>query len=1088
MKEIRKELPVIVSAGNSNNSSFKEKTKLTKSKSIDFSCVLDFNFNLFLGADTLDTGSKSLQPEIICQRSCSIDSLRTTGHSRSVSHDSYFDLLQSPLRGGMTTCPSRELSELGLNFDREEPEMRIFSESESLVSSPKVGKDAVPRRVHRARPEEYSSIANSVNPSPKKQPRLNLSSPSELKTWATIINEVANEGVKDEESSSCKRYKLEDQLSDIQFIDCNTPEHSVTTSLAANVNTGYTIYTQIQIHNPPSLYERPEQHKTIIDTTTMPLRQENERYSYPVTQYTTFAATKKDERYSYPIAITTSQKEDDNVYQMNISDSPPITTKKANTIEASSVQNQLIMQDVTRSCSEVFNKSELTKSKLSAATPQSPMKSPSYSLLIGSTASSASPSPVNTPIYDMDICNHYEPINFTSKQEVVVMQVNEGKKKLKNELSLDLNKANRINVKSSPSTPQILTASDKTEAGNTSQSVTPSEIGYQNLFSRQASVTPEIDESSGFIKPTIVHVSAPTKPIVADKSSPIKSTISITYNLKSPTSSKSYSGQHQFFNEDFQKEDLDNKDGLLETSFDAKMVYEQVKFFKTAIDQVNDMVDEKSSLKSKDQADAEEQYDIVFKNDVKLMLTDVHMKDEGPQDNDKPDCDQELENQDSLEFDQNLSLYENVDVKRPAKIYENVQLPSLLNSSPVRQPKVSFDKNHAIDDLHREIETQKVNEKSPTNVSNVRKLATKFETSPVDGHPPFDFSKSPSHRKPEVQMRKNSNRNAELYAITRSLDENAFIREFGSAKKFEEFNKSINEIADLTGLGNVLNRRKSIDYSKPKSLNQPKKLPGFNSHIPDKHENCRRSVGDADGGGHKLKLNIGDGDYVDSQRSPSIGSDRMPLQSFNVRITPTTENRISLIQSNFEDKKTSSDDEKSTSTTSLTSLKKLNLDRERIEKIKEERRHQLNEKYRSESFRNLNNNIKLTKPKSKQEINIDDFSDDVSINSQRFKSKSRNELDLEQPYSLITTTSSSTNNLTSNNRVRRISDEKNQNDLDSGSDDQVVIRSKDAETSDLRDTKFENKTRPKFDKRSFELNRERNNSSGSLRYSQSSSQ
>jgi hypothetical protein len=35
VKETRTELPVIVSAGNSNNSSFKEKTKLTKSKSIE---------------------------------------------------------------------------------------------------------------------------------------------------------------------------------------------------------------------------------------------------------------------------------------------------------------------------------------------------------------------------------------------------------------------------------------------------------------------------------------------------------------------------------------------------------------------------------------------------------------------------------------------------------------------------------------------------------------------------------------------------------------------------------------------------------------------------------------------------------------------------------------------------------------------------------------------------------------------------------------------------------------------------------------------------------------------------------------------
>lgn len=1048
----------------------------------------------------LDTGSKAIAPDVTCQRSCSIDSLRTTGHSRSVSHDSYFDLLQSPLRGGMTTCPSRELSELGLNFDREEPEMRIFSESESLVSSPKVAKDNVPRRVHRARPEEYSSTANSVNPSPKKQPRLHLSSPSELKTWATIINEATNENAKDE--SSCKRYKLEDQLSDIQYIDCNTPEHSATATLASNVNTGYTIYTQIQIHNPPSMYDRQEQHKTIIDTASVPLRQESERYSYPVTQYTTYGS-KKEERFSYPITVASSHEEDDNIYQMNISDSPPMTTKKSNTIDATA-QNQMIMQDVQRSCSEVFNKSEMSKSKLSVATPQSPVKSPCYSLLIGSTASSASPSPVNTPIYDMDVCNHYEPVNFIGKdapQDVVVMQTNEEKKKAKKELSLDLAKnSNRINVTSSPNTPQNLTASDKTETGNTSQSVTPSEISYQNLFNRQISVTPDVeDPNSGNVKPTIVHVSSPAKPALPEKASPIKSTISITYNLKSPSSAKSDSSQQQFFNDDFKREDADeeSKDGLLETSFDETMVYEQVKFFKNAVEQVNDLVDEKTpSVDSekevktgKDEADAEEHYEIVFKNDDKLIMSDVYMKDEVVSERDeKPQFEQELETQDSLEFDQNLSLYENVDVRKPAKIYENIQMPSSLNSSPVRQPKVSFEKTYAIDDLDREIESQKLGEKSPTSLNNVRKLATKFETSPVDVQPPFDFSKSPVHRKSEVQMRKNG-RNADLYTITRSLDENAFIREFGSARKFEEFNKSINEIADLTSLS-VSNRRKSIDYSKPKSLNQPKKLPGFNSHIPEKHENCRRSVGDSDSGGYKLKLNIGDGtDYVESQRSPSIGGvERMPLQTFNVRITPTTENRISLIQSNFEDKKTSSDDEKSTSTTSLTSLKMLKLDRERIEKIKEERRHQLNEKYRSESFRNLNNNIKLTKPKSKQEINIDDFNDDISINSQRFKSKSRNELDLDQPYCLISTTSSSTNNLTSNNRVRRISDEKNQNDIDSGSDDQVVLRSKDADASEARDSKFDQKARPKFEKRNFELNRERNSSGGSLRYSQSSNQ
>ena len=54
--------------------------------------------------ETRESGHKPLE---LCVRSSSIDSLRTAGHSRSVSHDSYFDMLQSPQRGQMTTCPSR---------------------------------------------------------------------------------------------------------------------------------------------------------------------------------------------------------------------------------------------------------------------------------------------------------------------------------------------------------------------------------------------------------------------------------------------------------------------------------------------------------------------------------------------------------------------------------------------------------------------------------------------------------------------------------------------------------------------------------------------------------------------------------------------------------------------------------------------------------------------------------------------------------------------------------------------------------------------------------------------------------------------
>lgn len=129
------------------------------------------------------------------------------GHNRSISHDSYFDTLQNSQNNSEGSL--LDLSEIQLNFDLEETEMRIFSEDESLVSSPKVLRETNQRRVlTRARPEEFNSAANSGNPSPKKQARVVLSP----------------------DSTSRKRTRLEDQLSDIQYIDCNTPENVVSTT------------------------------------------------------------------------------------------------------------------------------------------------------------------------------------------------------------------------------------------------------------------------------------------------------------------------------------------------------------------------------------------------------------------------------------------------------------------------------------------------------------------------------------------------------------------------------------------------------------------------------------------------------------------------------------------------------------------------------------------------------------------------------------------------------------------------------------------------------------------------------------------
>lgn len=90
------------------------------------------------------------------------DLVRGGGHSRSVSHDSYFDqLAETPARTRAHARPSRlaeeereehfssslDLSEIQLNFELEETEMRIFSEDETLLSS--AAGESSPKRQQR---------------------------------------------------------------------------------------------------------------------------------------------------------------------------------------------------------------------------------------------------------------------------------------------------------------------------------------------------------------------------------------------------------------------------------------------------------------------------------------------------------------------------------------------------------------------------------------------------------------------------------------------------------------------------------------------------------------------------------------------------------------------------------------------------------------------------------------------------------------------------------------------------------------------------------------------------------------------------
>lgn len=702
---------------------------------------------------------------------------------------------------------------------------------------------------------------------------------------------------------------------------------------------------------------------------------------------------------------------------------------------------------------------------------------------------------------------------------------------LKRELSLDLegskmsvdgdasqsssNNKQIINIPSTPNTPNFTHTS-----GNTSQSMTPSEFGYQHLTRQSAAVSlensPKSDRNvyehleqsfSSYEGTTRLNITTPVSAAaaaansainaVANKlkaTSPIRSTINITYNVKSPVKIPD-THENVFFASNLENnkkqtnvmsdyEEINivsvpitvaklqhdqSKKLLLETSFDENMVYEQVKFYKGAVSEVNSLLVDNGNndIKSDDKSycmDAEEHtpvasprspkdHQIVPDMDTPIIelksSLDHYLLDTTKEINSNVVCDSDLSNnleskgkfidtnddvpmydhelddiQDSLELDSNISLYENVELRRPLSVYENVDIQQNVSKTQTQERTTNTS----------DLPATKLNERKeskPKANFMVKKLATKFETSPIDTQPPFDFSKpfvkklDNNRNSPCIIKAKNNKQLHKSAKITRSLDENAFVREFGNTPKLENINKSSQQISEVDG------RRMSLEFTRPKSLNPPKRL-------PDLSDDAEREICKSDNS--KLKLDFS---KIDVQQQPK----------YDIKITPTTENPISLIQHNVyaggdsTNKQQMLEDEKSLS--SLSSIKGLGnckLDRDRIEKIKEERRHQLNEKFRSESFRAINTvaagvaaggtNIEneYIKAKSKSKIELRDIRDSGMEKSDtlRFKSKSKGDVrsissrDVQDDLSHVTTTLGLISGGSS--RVRRISDEKNQND------------------------------------------------------------
>lgn len=344
--------------------------------------------------------------------------------------------------------------------------------------------------------------------------------------------------------------------------------------------------------------------------------------------------------------------------------------------------------------------------------------------------------------------------------------------------------------------------------------------------------------------------------------------------------------------------------------------------------------------------------------------------------------------------------------------------------------------------------------KQPVNFI-VRQLANKFETSPVDSAP-FDFSKPAvkkldTNRNSPCFVKVKSNKQLHKTAkITRSLDENAFIREFGSVNKLDGVTRSTQQLPQIDGMNGV-SRRLSLEYIRPKTLNPPKRLPDLEDTDT---EICKSE------GKNTLKSDV---------TKPAED----PTAEYNVKITPTTENPISLIQHNVNmdmpseggATKSNEDEKNQTSLSSIKVLGSFKLDRERIEKIKEERRHQLNEKFRSESFRG-GDPSEYNKEKSKSRIELRELKDpEPKSESLRFKSKSRGDVrSTSKESSIGDYLAGGTLGLISN-RVRRISDEKNQNEC-------VDYMTEDAKMMDVRENAVTNRVR-RFDSKENDFGRGR---------------
>lgn len=232
-----------------------------------------------------------------------------------------------------------------------------------------------------------SSAVNSVNPSPKKQPRLNIPSSKESQWNSNNRNQIDDGSLRKRSKVEGSDYNLEERqsLSDIQFIDSITPEHTITTN---------TIYACAQIHNPPA-----SNRSSILDETPSELQPQLRVNN--LDNKINAKIENKESRFSYPGMGEKFSDEKRFLSRFSINDNNDKNRRSFSEFKNRKVQSSVGLV-MSNSSPDHLKNNENDHSKCSIATPSSPSKSPRYSLLVGDTSSENS-STLNTPAFDMDM-------------------------------------------------------------------------------------------------------------------------------------------------------------------------------------------------------------------------------------------------------------------------------------------------------------------------------------------------------------------------------------------------------------------------------------------------------------------------------------------------------------------------------------------------------------------------------------------------------------------------------------------------------------------------------------------------------------